>query len=308
MRTWTFAHVADMQPGSPRSFRYAPSWAENWRTAMEHIRLINPDLVLVGGDLTRDGHIHDFEYAATKADLETLGCPCHVVPGNMDVGNKRAPCQGAWNDRDDMALNVTSAQLRRFVHYFGPINWTIVHKNVRFTGFHDALAGSGLPEEAEMWQFLKGLKKLPHTNHHVVITHYPLFLDNIDEPTFDLTRQEEYLPWYVSIDREQRFRIVDLLKASGVNIVISGHLHCFKKDIVDGVCYIKAPATSMSVPQLTQRWPDGDGTLGFLRFDVTIDGIRDELIPLRKLSLSTGYGPNGHPKPEQRDYSLAWEK
>mgnify|MGYP007065725197 CR=1 FL=1 len=30
---WMFLHVADMQPGSPRSFRFEPAYAENWRTA-----------------------------------------------------------------------------------------------------------------------------------------------------------------------------------------------------------------------------------------------------------------------------------
>lgn len=295
-----------MQPGSPRSFRYAPAWHENWRTAMEQIRRINPDLVLVGGDLTRDGNLHDFELAAAKSDLIALGCPCHVIPGNMDTGNKHAPCQGARNDRNDLELNVTSHQIRKFADYFGPIQWTFVHKNVRFTGFYEALAGSGLPEEDKMWRMLDELRHLSRADHHVVITHYPLFLDTIDDRTFDLTRPEEYIPWYFSIDREHRLRIVDLLKTAGVNIVISGHVHCLKRDVVDGIRYIKAPATCMS--QLTQRWPDGDGTLGFLRLDVTKDGIRDELIPLQRISTATGYGPGGHPKPKQRDYSLAWQR
>ncbi|MFC1453702.1 metallophosphoesterase family protein [Verrucomicrobiota bacterium] len=303
---WTFVHVADMQPGSPRSFRFNPAWAENWRTAMEQIRQISPDLVLVGGDLTRDGSLHDFEFAAARADLNALGCPCHVIPGNMDTGNKHAPCQGARNDRNDLELNVTSEQIRRFARYFGAVNWTFVHKNVRFTGFYEALAGSGLPEEDEMWQMLEKLRRLPRADHHVVITHYPLFLDTIDDQTFDLTNMEEYILWYFSIDREHRFRIVKLLKAAGVNIIISGHIHCFKKDVVDGVRYIKAPATAMS--QLSARWPDTDGTMGFLQFKVTKDGIRDELIPLQKISTAKGYGPGGHPKPEKRDYSIAWEK
>ena len=30
MGSWTFGHVADIQVGSPRSFRFAPAWNENW--------------------------------------------------------------------------------------------------------------------------------------------------------------------------------------------------------------------------------------------------------------------------------------
>ena len=29
MTSWTFVHIADMQPGSPRSFRYNPNWDDN---------------------------------------------------------------------------------------------------------------------------------------------------------------------------------------------------------------------------------------------------------------------------------------
>ena len=63
------------------------------------------------------------------------------------------------------------------------------------------------------------------------------------------------------------------------------------------------------MPQGVDRWADGDPTLGFYRFDVTDAGITDTFIPLTRESQSTaGYGPGGHPKPEERDYSLAWEK
>lgn len=299
-------HVADPQPGSPRSFRYAPAWAENWQMAMQQIRENRPEILLVGGDLTRDGSIHEFEFVEIKKDLDSLGVPYHVIPGNMDTGNKHAGCQGAWNNRNDPDLNVTSDQLQVFIRHFGPINWTFIHKNVRFTGFYEAVAGSGLPEENDMWQMLEDLANRPRTTHHVAMTHYPLFMDAIDEDTFDLTKPDEYLPWYFSVDREHRIRIAALLRQAGVSIVISGHIHCFKRDIADGIRYIKAPATCMS--QMTNRWPDGDGTLGFLRFDVTDDAIREELVPLRSVSTKKGYGPGGHPKPEQRDYSLAWEK
>ena len=58
MEPWPFAHVADMQPGSPRSYLYNPSWIKNWKQAREQIVALNADLLLVGGDLTRDGSVH----------------------------------------------------------------------------------------------------------------------------------------------------------------------------------------------------------------------------------------------------------
>ena len=157
-----------------------------------------------------------------------------------------------------------------------------------------------------MWEFLEGLKRLPSAEHHVVITHYPLFLDNIDDETFDLTILEQYLPWYFSIDKEHRGRMMDAFKASGVTIAISSHIHCRKADVVEEIRFIKSPATCNA--QMKDRWEDADGTLGFLRFDVTDEGITDTFVPLERVSTAKGYGPGGHPKPELRDYSQAWEK
>ena len=61
MQPWTFVHVTDIHVGSPKSFRFQPALNENWHTAREQILEIQPDLLLVGGDLTRDG-FSDFGY------------------------------------------------------------------------------------------------------------------------------------------------------------------------------------------------------------------------------------------------------
>ena len=56
--SWTLVYAADMQPGSPRSYRFRPAFAENWQTAREQIGRLAPELLLIGGDLTRDGSVH----------------------------------------------------------------------------------------------------------------------------------------------------------------------------------------------------------------------------------------------------------
>jgi predicted MPP superfamily phosphohydrolase len=255
MTPWTFVHLADPQPGSPRSFRFEPAWMENWKTARRQIREIGPDLLLVGGDLTRDGSIHDFEFEAMKADLDALGLPVHVIPGNMDTGNKHTPVQGCLPARDDVSLNVTSKQLKNFERFFGPIQWSFVHKNVRFSGFYGALAGSGLPEEEDMWRWLEDLEGLPRAAHHVLIMHYALFMDRFDEPDFDITKKEDYFGWYFSIGHPHRERMLKLFKAAGVGLVISGHIHCYRtaEGVVDGIRFVKAPTTARV--QMGERKP-----------------------------------------------------
>ena len=54
MKPWNFVYVTDMQPGSPKSFRFKLAWAENWQTARRQIIGLKPEFMLIGGDVTRD--------------------------------------------------------------------------------------------------------------------------------------------------------------------------------------------------------------------------------------------------------------
>ena len=306
MTAWTFIHVADIQVGSPRSFRFAPAWNENWLTARRQINAVGPELVLVGGDLTRDGSLHRYELEAIKADLDAMAAPCHVIPGNMDTGNKHAPCNGAEPSRHDLDLNITAEQLRQFESVFGPSRWSFVHKSVRFSGFCDMLFGSGLAEERQLWQWLEAQVHLPREAHHVWIMHYALFIDDLREANWDIRDLGQYMPWYFGIDEPARGRLFDIFRASGADLVISGHVHCRRTRVVDGIRLDFAPATAF--PQFADRWPDGDPALGFTKYEVSDVGIAATFVPLDRVSTKQGYGPGGHPLPEQRDYRLAWEK
>ena len=301
---FTFICVADTQPGSPRSFRFKVQHRRNWETALEQLRHEQADLVLIPGDLTRDGSIHDFEFQSIKEELESLPYPFYAVPGNMDTGNKRASISHARSHAE-----VTANQLDRFAQFFGEFPWSFVHKNVRFSGMYAALAGSGLPHEQRLWRWLEQeLPAAPRAERHVMIMHYALFIDELNEKTWDLTREEERIAWYFSIDQPHRGRIFQALKASGVELVLSGHIHCRKPPQTEhGIQFIKC--AGVAFPQWADRWPDGDPRLGYHKFHVTQDGIRETFVPLVRESQSKeGYGPGGHPRPDQRDYSLAWEK
>jgi predicted phosphodiesterase len=302
MKPWTFLAAADMQPGSPRSFRFRKQHRENWENALAQLHEEDADLLLVPGDLTRDGSIHDFEYEELKTELGQLPYPFYAVPGNMDTGNKHADIQHRRSHAE-----VTEEQLERFARFFGKFPWTAVHKNVRFSGIYAALAGSGLRQEEEMWHFLE--EELPaasRVDHHVMIMHYALFIDDVNEETWDLTDDSQYHAWYFSIDKQDRLRMFEAMKASGVDIVLSGHIHCRKPaQVQDGVRFFKC--AGIGFPQWADRWPDGDPTLGYHRFEVSDAGIEETFVPLERESDSDeGYGPGGHPDPEERDYSLAW--
>lgn len=303
MKPWTFICACDMQPGSPRSFRFRAQHRENWETALAQLHEEEADLLLVGGDLTRDGSIHDFEYEELKSELGSLPYPFYAVPGNMDTGNKHSKIEHRRSHAE-----VTAEQLDRFAQAFGSFPWSFVHRNVRFSGMYAALAGSGLPHEERMWRWLEELSTLPRADHHVMVMHYALFIDDVNEETWDLTDDGQYHSWYFSIDREPRLRMFEAMKAAGVELVLSGHIHCRKPEqVFDGVRFLKC--AGIAFPQWGDHWPDGDPTLGYHRFEVDDGGITETFVPLRTESTSgEGYGPGGHPDPEERDYSLAWQE
>ncbi|MFP4499548.1 MAG: metallophosphoesterase family protein [Candidatus Hydrogenedentota bacterium] len=303
---WTFIHVTDIHVGSPRSFRFAPAWNENWQTARKQIVDRKPDLLLVGGDLTRDGSIHRFELEAIKADLDALPFPYHVTPGNMDTGNKHTGKQGVRKNRDDLALNMTSAQLKQFEDVFGPHCWTFLHKNVRFSSFCDMVAGSGLPEEAPFWEWMEAQEDAAQATCHVWMMHSALFTETLDEPNYDIADPDEYLNWYFGVDEPHRSRIMKTLKATGADLLLSGHVHCRRWREAEGVRFHINPSTAFK--QWGGHWPDGDDSLGFVEYTVSAGDITAEYIPLAAESHAKGYGPGGHPKPEERDYTIAWEK
>ena len=76
------AQLSDIHCGSPF---FDPQLL---RHAVEEVRSVAPDLVLVGGDLTTDGYAHEFRDAQNhlepllEAELTTV-----VIPGNHDAKN-----------------------------------------------------------------------------------------------------------------------------------------------------------------------------------------------------------------------------
>ena len=122
---WTFLHVNDSHLGTPRSYRFRPAINRRWGAIRQQMADIDAAFLLHGGDLTRDGQTHSFEFQQAREDLQSLPFPVHVIPGNMDVGNKHTKLNGVkprwdqlglgWHDPD---LNMTAERLDLFHFLF----------------------------------------------------------------------------------------------------------------------------------------------------------------------------------------------
>jgi hypothetical protein len=302
----SFIHVADIQVGSPKSFRYAPAWNENWECAREQILAREPQFLLVGGDLTRDGYIHRYELEQIRREFDQLPFPVHVIAGNMDVGNKHTAVSGPIPGRNDTELGITDEAAGQFEEVFGPLWWEAEYDSVRIIGLCDMLLGSGLTREREMVRWLERLEPSPPGRHTVWLMHYALFMDSFDEPNFSVTREDQYYNWYFCVDHPHRDLLLKQMQRVGCTTVISGHIHCRHTAVHAGITFSYAPATCFA--QFEDRWSDSDPTLGFLEYSVRPGGLASSFVPLAQVSAAAGYGPGGHPPASMRDYSLAWEK
>ena len=72
---WTFLHVNDSHLGTPRSYRFRPAINRRWAAIKQQIAAEPAELLLHGGDLTRDGDTHEFEYQQAREDLDSLPFP-----------------------------------------------------------------------------------------------------------------------------------------------------------------------------------------------------------------------------------------
>lgn len=293
--------------GTGRSYRFRPSINQRWAAIKAQVAQSSADLMLHGGDFTRDGDTHEYEYLQARRDLEDLPFPTFAIPGNMDVGNKHTHVNSA--KRDDVSLNMTSKRLRLFAAYYGPLQWTFVHRDVRFTGFYAALAGSGLHEEQMMWDMIERLHTLPPARHHVAVMHYWPYIHDVDEPTWDITDPDQYLPWYFSIDRDPRLRLMDALQKANVTMLFCGHVHTgLPVETVGDMRIYKTPAAG-NTAQMLGRFDTVETRNGYYQCDVDGDEITATFIAGTDQSPDEGtFGPWGHPAPHERDYSVATEQ
>jgi len=307
--TWRLVHVNDHHLGTARSYRYRPAMTARWQAIRRQMIALEPELLLVGGDLTRDGDTHEFEYLNAREDLDSLPFPSFVIPGNMDVGNKHTDRESGRADRSDIALNMTSDRLSLFAGYFGPIQWSFLHRGVRFTGFYAAVAGSGLREEERFWRFIERLPELPRADQHVAMMHYWPWIDTPDEPSWDIAKREDYHPFYFSIDQPHRARLLEALQAAGVTVLLCGHVHTGRPvERLGEMRIYKTPAAG-NTAQMTDRWPEVETRQGFQLCEVGPDRISVTFMPAEHQGPETGgWGPGGHPRLSARDYSLAQEQ
>jgi 3',5'-cyclic AMP phosphodiesterase CpdA len=85
---------------------------------LQELKYQKPDLVLLAGDMTKDGEKVSHEFVAgALANLESIGCKVYLVPGNNDINNNTA--FGYDGNTKYPVTNVTPAEFATLYDAFG---------------------------------------------------------------------------------------------------------------------------------------------------------------------------------------------
>ena len=97
-----------------------------------------PDLLLIVGDMTKDGEIESHEYVINKlTQIESAGIPVFVIPGNHDRGWQ----QNAKIYRNNIAEDTKYTSMSRFSNYYKDFGY----------GEGSELHGTTLTYATEIW-------------------------------------------------------------------------------------------------------------------------------------------------------------
>jgi 3',5'-cyclic-AMP phosphodiesterase len=114
--SFLIAQLSDIHCGSPF---FDPQLLSH---AVEEVRAVAPDLVLIGGDLTTDGYAHEFREAQNHlAPLLESEITTVVIPGNHDAKNV-----GYLHFTDSFGPGDVPGKGDRVLHLSGPLAVTLV--------------------------------------------------------------------------------------------------------------------------------------------------------------------------------------
>lgn len=138
------------------------------------------------------------EFKRITAEINS-GIPVYLIPGNHDIGN--VP---------------DSQSIKSYIGNYGYDKIFFKHKGSRFIGFNSSIIKNNTPYfEQEQYEWLKKTFKInKKATHTILFCHYPIIINNIEEPEN-----------YSNFGYENRQKYLSLFSANKVDAVFSGHLH-----------------------------------------------------------------------------------
>jgi 3',5'-cyclic AMP phosphodiesterase CpdA len=252
--------VADLHLGAGQEHHL-----DNWRKVLAWVGRERPDLVVVNGDLVMGDPDEEVDHAFARAQIDRLGVPVRMLPGNHDVGDNVTSGK--------MPQRVNAERMARYRRHYGEDHFSFSAAGWGFIGVNAQLFGSaGLAEEADQWSFIeRGLAE--HSGNPVALfMHKPLFLDHPTESdSTDPSISQSCL------DRTSRSRLLELCRAHGVSLISCGHKHQTRAFSLDGIYHLWAPSTAcVNGAPSALHW--GTREVGFVDYRFRPDGFDHRIV------------------------------
>lgn len=219
---------------------------KTFKQAVNQINLLNPDFVVVCGDLVNDAS--DSSYTDFKSIKKQLNMPCYCAPGNHDIGN--------------IPNNST---LRFYRKTIGKDYYKFENKGFSFVITNSQLWKENIKNESEKYNdwFIHTIDSIKKTNQSIfVVGHYPLFVKTADE-------KEEYFNLPIS----KRKEILNMFTKSGVVAYLSGHAHKPLINSYKNIQLVSGEATSKNLDSISD--------LGFRVWNVSKETVFQHFVSLR---------------------------
>ncbi|MBC8468063.1 MAG: metallophosphoesterase [Planctomycetes bacterium] len=239
--SFTFVQMCDTQLG----FSDYEKDKASFRQAVRQINELNPDFVVICGDLVHTAN--DKSFSDFKEIISSFQMPCYYVPGNHDIGNKPTP-----------------ESLQYYRKMLGEYYFVFEHKGTTFICVNTQLWKEPVQDESEKQdRWLKERLKIASGKGQqiFIVGHYPLFCREADEP-------EEYM----NLPLEKRRELLRLFDQYNVVAVLNGHTHTLILNRYKNIQMVNAETTSKNFDKRP---------LGFRMWYATEEGLpRHDFVPL----------------------------
>jgi 3',5'-cyclic AMP phosphodiesterase CpdA len=242
-----------------------PTAVTNVAALVEHDRSSRFDAVVHLGDIAVDGPGRPDDLVVAQqalAGFGAVGQRFHVIPGNHDVGD------GPHAENHDGERLIDDALLERYAEVFGADRWRLDLGAWSIVAFNAQLVDTGTDLEHEQWDWLAAeLAAAAAAGRFVALcTHKPLVLP--DPSDAGGRRPARYFP------EAAAERVLDLARSTGVRLVLTGHVHQWRRFERDGITHVWAPTAWAVLPDSVQAVL-GEKVCGALELDLRVDGSFD---------------------------------